>query len=174
MTKFKDVAHLYLGCEVKSPFMGKNQKLCGVSKILMPEGHYELDPVIEFNCNGRYEVRPTIWGGVKPLLRPLDSMTEEEVLTICKLACESVYGDYRFSKWSVERSPHELCHWDVNNKRSLYSFTVSSIDGDVLLYDGEDIDPVYIDSNYRFWYLKQGFDLFSLIPNGEAIDKTKI
>lgn len=165
MTKFKDVAHLYLGCEVAIDY----------EPIKYPNNGMLIDCVTSVSgdgigtSNGEF----VSFDKAKPLLRPLDSMTKEEVLTICKLACESVYGDYRFSKWSVERSPHELCHWDVNNKRSLYSFTVSSIDGDVLLYDGEDIDPVYIDSNYRFWYLKQGFDLFSLIPNGEAIDKTK-
>lgn len=131
MTKFKDVAHLYLGCEVKSPFMGKNQKLCGVSKILMPEGHYELDPVIEFNCNGRYEVRPTIWGGVKPLLRPLGSMTKDEKVE---------YAQQRHKYNTGNPASHITTDW---------AYKVC-------------------------WLIEHHFDLFSLIPNGEAIDKTKI
>lgn len=155
---FKDVAHLYKGVMMRT-------QMGDFPLMMYHDGNWWLD-TIAYGLNA-------VEQDIKPLLRPLDSMTEEEVLTACKLACKSVYGDYRFSKWDVERSPYELCHWDVTNKRSGYSFTVSSIDGDVLLYDGEDIDPVYIDSNYRFWYLKQGFDLFSLIPNGEAIDKTK-
>ena len=156
---FKDVAHLYLGCEFVMKIKGTDS--------LTGKMVFSTDALSATLTNGVDKITPI------PLLRPLDSMTEEEVLTVCKLACKSIYGDYRFSKWAVERSPHELCHWDVTNKRSGHSFTVSSIDGDVLLYDGEDIDPVYIDSNYRFWYLKQGFDLFSLISNGGAIDKTK-
>lgn len=167
MIKFKEVAHLYLGCEVEWGFDGRKKKgeLVGKDERY---GWQVFDPsnVIVPYQQCRIEL-------IKPLLRPLSSMTDEEVLAICKRACENVYGDYRFSKWTVGKSPHEMCHWDVTNKSSRHSFTVSSIDGDVMLYDGQEVDHVYINSNHRFWYLKHGFDLFDLIPNGEAIDKTK-
>lgn len=150
--EIKDYLHLYLGCELE-----RGGRVTGAL----------LDAANEAAFNA--------WEDCRPILRPLTDMTEEEVLELCKVASPEIFGDYRFSKWIVERSPHEYCHWTVSNKNSLDYFNISSVDGDVDIYgkDGE-FDPTNIDSNYRFWYLKKGFDIFDLILEGLAIDKTTL
>lgn len=114
---------------------------------------------------------------VKLVLRPLSDMSEEEILEVCKLASPEAFGDYRFSKWKVQLDPKSdnvWQAWEVTNERSSYCFMVYAQDGDVYLYDGDDIDTSLINANYRFWYLSKGFDLFGLQEKGLAIYKTDV
>lgn len=166
----KDYLHLYLGCEVIIKPADDDRR---IGLFIGYADEHRLSARIKFRSNtpeGRVNLL-----FLKPILRPLSDMTDEEVLELCKVASPEIFGDYRFSKWKAERSPHEICHWTVSNKNSLDWFNVSSADGDVDIYgkDGE-FDPTNIDSNYRFWYLKKGFDLFGLIESGLAINKTKL
>lgn len=169
MTKdIRDYLHLYLGCEVEWGFDGRKKK--GV--LIGKDERYGWQIFDPLNVIVPYQYCRTDL--LKPILRPLSDMTEEEVLELCKTASPTFFGDYRFAKWEANRSPHEMCHWTVTNKNSIYCFNVSSVDGDVYISDEDgDIDLVSIDGNYRFWYLKKGFDIFGLIEAGLAINKTK-
>lgn len=127
MTKFKDVAHLYMGCEVEWGFEGRKKKgqLVGNGERY---GWQIFDPsnaIVPYQqC--RIEL-------IKPLLRPLDSMTEDEM--------------------------DDVCRYTRDAQRTIgfrFSVGIEFIQPDLFNY-----------------FLKQGFDLFGLIPNGEAIDKTK-
>lgn len=159
--KIEDYLHLYFGCEVFDSFKLDGKEYSQTIKLSVSNFQWVCDCIV----GGRHRL----------ILRPLSDMTEEEVLELCKTASPVIFGDYRFAKWEVERSPHEICHWTVTNKNSIDYFNISSTDGDVDIYakDGQP-DPTNIDNNYRFWYLKKGFDLFGLIDAGLAIDKTKL
>lgn len=126
MTKFKDVAHLYLGCEciIGDPSWE--------SQNISPE---DVAPYTDPNFGKPIK---TVMGletiqhhlhHLKPILRPLGSMTEEE-----------------HEQWKGVR---------FSDKMKLY--------------------PLYSDNDFNSfkWLLSKHFDLFDLIPNGEAIDKAK-
>lgn len=181
MTKdIRDYLHLYLGCEIEHDKKVYRGTLIGISA-----GFHTAEIHCDFfkkNSHGHRVPKDKDFGTfhiqicrIKPILRPLSDMSDEEVLELCKTASPTIFGDYRFAKWEANRSPHEMCHWTVTNKNSTYRFNVSSVDGDVYISaeDG-DIDLVSIDGNYRFWYLKKGFDIFGLIDAGLAIKKNEI
>lgn len=70
MTKFKDVAHLYLGC-----------------KMILPEGTiFDLKPL---HIPNNWEV-VEIFDRAKPILRPLSDMTDDEAY--CALFSHPFYG----------------------------------------------------------------------------------
>lgn len=168
--ELKDYLHLYLGCECNHP--------SDLAPFLFVGINSDGKPLLKGDWSGGTHNITQIgwveWGDFKLTLRPLSDMTDEEVMEICRVASPEVWGDYRFNKWEVKKSPHkELFHWDVTNKGTTDVFCVSSIDGDVDVYCDGGIDPTCIDSNYRFWYLRKGFDIFDLIEEGLAIDKTK-
>lgn len=112
MTNFKDVAHLYLGCEV---LVGDPN-----GDIDFPE----LNP--RLLC---YIIEDTTELVITPILRPLSDMTKKEG-----------------NEWSEIK---ERCWLD-------------------------DKLPLHGLAEMTKWLLSKKFDLFELIPNGEAIDKTKI
>jgi len=97
------------------------------------------------------DVKPEM---VKPILRPLSDMTEEEAKEVV---------NRQFKSWSIPiyEGHSSLCidvkfQIDVGNK-----FNHTQID-----YDRISPDAFH-------YLLKQGFDLFNLIPAGLAVDKTK-
>lgn len=115
---------------------------------------------------------------IKPILRRLEDITEEEILKVCKLASPEAFGDFRFAKWEVNKDPKWGKDWKaylVTNKNAEYEFVVDVIDGDITIYhkDG-DYEPTIINNNYRFWYLKNFFDIFGLIDDNLALDMSKV
>lgn len=122
MTKFKDVAHLYLGCEC----------ILDGEKVKLSAYHIEF------------------WNdGIKPLLRPLDSMTEEE--------------------WLANRDKFSF---DVISAYSSRNETFCDKPKIVLIFENR-LNTNTLRFKDGLELIKMGFDLFSLIPNNEAIDKTK-
>lgn len=96
------------------------------------------------------------WFEVKPILRPLSDMTEEEAVEVAKL-----------SEWE----PHFR---DVKVERTQYGDLVVRWDG--CLEGGEVFNATgaefYCQEQFHY-LLSRGFDLFNLIESGLAIDSTK-
>ena len=65
-TKFKDVAHLYIGCELA---IEDSERKCKLAGINYSDG---------FSINDEYNFRFKKYFPFKPLLRPLLDMTKEE------------------------------------------------------------------------------------------------
>jgi len=116
MTKnIKDYLHLYLGCEV----VFEKCSYHFVHSLYIHRGDKK-----ELNEFLLYEISRASGLIIKPLLRPLYDMNDDERLERDRFAgLETPY---------------------------YYHFPLETV-----------------------WYLKQGFDLFNLIPEGLAIDKTK-
>ena len=152
----KDYLHLYLGCMVQHPALSNPRELTASWMVSL------IDKGIE----------------VKPILRPLSDMTEEECLRLCEFTSPTIFGDFRYKKWKVikEREWDETQkNYAVKREGDEHSFTIDCIDGDIFLWcDDEYIDAPYMNFNYRFELLKMEFDLFGLIDEGLAIDKTKL
>ena len=111
---------------------------------------------------------------VKPILRPLSDMTEEEAIKLCSIYSPEAFGDYRFSKWVAVRDEENFCY-NVTNKKSDFSFSVDIEEMHIKVYDGgSDTYPSIEKHTYFTEYLCMGFDLFGLINRNLAIDKTKL
>lgn len=113
-TKFKDVAHLYLGCEIKT------EEGVGTLNEVSTEKSDEAF-ITSYDLVSAYPK----YDEFKPILRPLSDMSVTE-------------RDTAYAQYEIERTMIE-----AGAARTAY-------------------------------LLSLGFDLFGLIENGEAIDKTKL
>lgn len=139
--KFKDVAHLYLGCDIKCVDAGSssdNEYFGRVSKLSAL--------LLDKYTNGKW----------KPLLIPLDKMSEEDAIELCEY-----YGGYG----------------DLPGKRT-YETWLNSF-GNIIVSWGKGLREKWSPSDCNVWkpeqiliFLSKGYDIFNLIPSGEAIDKT--
>lgn len=126
--KFKDVANLYLGCEVL--FQNEIHFLCGMDRPYKTNDKTLISISVRPNDKGFRSVLHSItdFSLFKPLLLPLSAMTEEDF----KECGKTGFGG-------------------VNAGNSYYQ--------------------TYSASAFTY-LLSKGYDLFQLIPSGEAIDKT--
>lgn len=156
MKELKDYLHLYLGCEVELNNGGSkvyNRKLVAVGGV-----DDELYCKLRLGKAGKGQLVHGIFlkeGRVKPLLRPLSDMTEEEMRGWALIAAprENMTDDY------IKKS-HEDFLKQVS-KKGLDAFEVNS---------GE----FHLAFELTHYLLSLHFDLFGLIESGLAIDKTKL
>jgi hypothetical protein len=164
MTKdIKDYLHLYLGCEVAC-----------YSDHLRPEMEFErnatLDGIVNDSSRNEHPVKVSFhnegfkyrshycykFNEVKPLLRPLSDMTEEEVIKYLRLKHNAYSGEYEIK---------------LRDNGFWWLFKTIASD-EKFKFFGEMLDESNSDQ-FR-WLLSKGFDLFGLIEAGLAIDKTKL
>lgn len=156
MKKFKDY-HLYLGCK----FIGKYKGWV-----------HENNPM--FLCLD--DLRPDKFEYIKLVLRPLSSMTDEELCELVNICLMSIYGytpSYKVSDVLSEsdNSRGVICFTTDLEKKERYGLTIE--------YNGIEFS---IDSNKMnipvfslvTELLKLHFDLFGLIESGEALDSTTV
>lgn len=143
--KIEDYLHLYLGCEV----------ICTDETASSDYEYYGRRGKVTGLLLSKYSTCK--WS---LLLRPLSSMTEEEAIELVKLSESESYGDHpAVRKYETYR----------NNF------------GQLVLSWGEGLREKNIPEEKKIFtpeemrlLLKYNFDLFSLIPAGLALDKTKI
>ena len=167
-TKFKDVAHLYLGCELDTDCHGQ-----GIQGH-MPISFKELDA--DNLATILYQLSNDDWGHYcKPILRPLSDMSEEELIELLTNVYESIYG--------IAHEPFKdvILHAEGNDKVGLVCkcYMGQRIGFSIEVERGVDIssDGLHLMVNQfdcTKWLLSKHFDLFGLIENGEALDKTKL
>lgn len=132
--KFKNVAHLYLGCNIMLEDIF-NARIVGFDDkkpIVKDSKHFE-------------KVIVNDWGLIKPILRNLEDMTEEEKIYIV----ENI--TYRHVKFSNAKNAISCFDWNRYGKKNI-ELCVQEFP----------------------YLLKQNFDLFNLIPSGQAIDQSTI
>jgi len=72
------------------------------------------------------------------ILRPLLSITDEEAIDVAKCTHITTFMSPNYKKWIVTRKSEFLT---VSSKFSAHSFTIDFTDGQVLMYNDDDIDP---------------------------------
>lgn len=135
-TQWKDVAHLYIGCLVHRKEYNRTQPL--TTSLLW---HLEQDPNEQFY-------------GYKPILRRLESMTEEEALHLASL---SEYPDH-FNDVKAEKN--QFGDWIVTWQGIEESRNIFNSTGEMF----------YCSEQFQY-LLKKGFDLFQLLDSGQAIEQ---
>lgn len=151
----KEYLHLYLGCEVMGILLDEPRKgyLTGI------HGEYgaEIQFFNEDGVNVSEEPEYNEYQQVKPILRPLSDMTEEEAFWLC-----DYFGGYG----------------DLPGQRK-YETYQSAFDKMVVSW-GTTMREKWIPADCEVWkpeqtkyLLSKSFDLFDFIKEGLAIDKTK-
>lgn len=118
-------------------------------------------------------------------LRLLSSLTDEEILELCKFVEPEEFGDYRYKSWKIERKKDNLTHYAcVTMEGNSFEYKIDLIDGDINLYNGGD-QQMCVKTHYKQWYFQNGFavplffglghwaDGKNAIELNIAIDKTK-
>lgn len=116
---------------------------------------------------------------VKPFLRPLSSMTEEEAAQVGEI----VFGKHDSVKWRSRAERNEkgdIKYYTVYRKYYELFLTIDVPTGEVECYrenkesPGLDDKEIYNNQHKVTAYLlSESFDLFGLIESGLAINKTK-
>lgn len=144
-TKLTDVIHFYLGCEVLTN-QGKGSLIGVFTSDQDPSERISLEDG-DCDCIEWY----------KPILRQLDSITEEDRTILF----ENVFG--KFYNYLYQ-------HYRVGNV-----FTAEKVDHIDGFTKGHVTLSLSSFSPKNFQYLlSKGFDLFGLIESGQAIDKNKM
>jgi len=144
--KFKDVQHLYSGCELYT----------GTGKVTLIATQMETlvckQRTIVLNGNQIHELH----GEFKPLLRPLSSMTEEDAIHMASLT----EHESHFINAVCQRNKFDdlIVVWD------------SPVDG---LVSYNSTGELFWCAEQVLWLTKNGFDIFNLLNSGEALDATE-
>jgi hypothetical protein len=182
MVKFKDIANLYMGCEGIAETMAKfDTKLVAYNPTNDMRNGITLDQIEQWKF--------------KPILRPLSSMTEEEDVQVANFC----FGREDFivtgRGMGYEESGHQI-HKSVKCiKMEVFCdhpMIQSYVPAALLQIDNEDdwnpiiisrfsdagkeLEDDVIEQPFQLtaYLLSKHFDIFGLIKNGEAIDKTKL
>lgn len=141
----KDYLHLYLGCEC----------------IVKEPGESAFKSVLEGIQRGKFLLKEyghlLLWEAaeIKPILRPLSDMTEEELIEQ-----ENIFKIYE-PDFEVTPDMRKNAWEKIKN------------DGIMAVEFSEDNNPLMVFELFRY-FLSKHFDLFGLIESGLAIDKTKL
>lgn len=179
--KIIDYAHLYIGCTVQSYWGTTSEKvtLVGVAEGILIYDFWRDETEVAHSWDATLESEHPD----KLLLRPLSSMTEEEIKEVLFIIMDSpvhLDKDSRFTKAefdncidSIEPDDNAIVvHFSLRCiELKLY---ISEHSGLIRLYDEDDKEQ-YFEFNPMLFkcLLSKGFDLFGLIEAGLAIDSTK-
>lgn len=175
--RIEDYLHLYLGCEVIGkpyaglPFTEKQHftvrgVLTGVSKGCVTCHFVDINGV-----KWDQETR-LVFQDVQPILRPLNSMTEEERAALWSVVFNGAHWR-KFTgstRWIPEQSLSSDPRWVLMQGVERLAIEMNGTvwaDSDLHSYKHNQHEVTR-------WLLSKGFDLFSLIPSGLAIDKTTL
>ncbi len=161
-TNFQDVAHLYIGCKIKTKegigtFSALHTPGTVKPKSAIPITSYDL---IKSDLHFKE---------VKPMLRLLNDMTEAEAKQICKIVSEP-YLSYNIFKERVHISTTSTTEGHKDDS-SIWLF----YDGQTALYrnngdwGGSRMEQLKNPYLLMLYLIKQRFDLFSLIKNKQAV-----
>jgi hypothetical protein len=163
MKNLKDYLHFHIGSEIQYPDTdGKLiiARLTGVSRAdgvettyikRKKKGHCMGD-YLSWEPNGHHNSNAL---NIKPILRPLSNMTEDEAVELVKIRSTT----YRWVTAEVVNQHILRFEFEYESSRRRRSTT--------LRFD--ELSPEEVR-----YLLSKGFDLFGLIEAGLAIDKTKL
>lgn len=167
MTKFSEVSHLYLGCELIGSFRLEPRKgyLTGITNggEDVEIQFFEEDGINVFESPEFNTVKE-----IKPILRPISDMTEDEMKEIFNLIFKRIFPPSgNILLFDLGKKEERRVLWTGVERVGIDLSGDIWADSDLHIYK---FNPHLITA----YLLKQRFDLFELIKNGEAIDKTTL
>lgn len=176
MKKIEDYLHLYVGCEVAAPNPYDDHGV-EIAKGLLTGIHGEYGPEIQFIIDGNTEEDPDYveFLKVKPILRRLSSMTEEEQKELWRLVFSMGHGNEftdRFKDFTGRvQFIDEKTYYNVPRHVMMQGVERLGIESDGTVWADCDLHKWrHNQHEVTRWLLSKGFDLFGLIDEGLAID----
>lgn len=185
--KIQDYLHLLIGCDV----LVQGEERTGILTGIM-NGGYECEIQYRLLDNPHHleeEPESANYLDVKPILRPLSDMTDQEIITASKFIC-AIPNEKEFNYeiqrchnsvgarfWSgIFTSGQYFSIWNEKNKPGGTGHV------EVGWYSDQKIDKRKTRELWKvggcheltIYLLKQAFDLFELIPSGLAIGSTTL
>ncbi len=160
MKEIKDYIHLYLGCQIQ---IIKATHHFVTELFIMDGDVVKLTPKILHRLEGG--------AIVKPVLRPLSSITEDQMVEIFKKISLFDLSECQFEHGADDKE----CKW-VNAIMGGSVIDCIEYDGHLFYTMNNDgtFDPINPQWEVTVILLKMGFDLFNLIYRDLAIDSTTI
>lgn len=187
----KDFLHLYLGCEVQvttssATFTGE---MLGyyIDEWYEKEEKVSIQVLINRNTRTLFTYAGE---NVKPILRPLSDMTDEEALKVAMIALkrdnanglritrtpERNYVSIWYNQW-LPMGDYQKAQWDecdleicISDDFTIYNHAFYRKGNGTAVGN----EPLYRQHEIATFLLSKGFDLFQLIEVGLAIDKTTL
>ena len=169
-TKFKEVAHLYLGCNVQ--VKEGIARMCEITKAsnCSDRIRVKFEWVVKkyYDADGSHresssDAHDYYLGHeeIKPILRPLSDMTEEEMKQLYSLVFGKQFCGDNITHRDIGDKKERWVLWSGVERLFIYK------DGDI----GADSDLHYYtvhQPTIMKWLLSKQFDIFNLIELGEA------
>lgn len=169
----KDYIHYYIGCDV---IYNKRRWSLFMYDVWNNEAHIDIT-----DDSGRVEI--TDVGDVKPILRRLEDMTEEDMIGLLQsmvpVDMEDKPSDDDYDLEMFYNDDGLMVDSDIiigaNYTCICFNGQIAIREcGSVIMFDEKDMQrPVNIPQAFHY-LLKQGFDLFGLIDAGVALDAKHI
>lgn len=166
MKKAADYLHLYINANIQVEYGFENDKAIGILTGFRAGAGWEVWPhaTISVRMKIGERVIPKIVRDdlIKPILRPLSDILNTESFMVYKMYFEKETAlDFSGDNGSVYYNPKQV---RVQASHALRIFNGQD-------YETGDFTKV---CQLVPYLLSKGFDLFNLIPEGLAIDKTKL
>lgn len=160
--KLQDYLHYYMGCRVEAYPFGGQQKRTECGRLV----GIGIHDIVNIKFDTWQSVADVSMSRVKPILRRLEGMTEEERKTIWWVIFGRVFPDSGNVLWFEKETTSSCKRWCM----------MSGVERVGIEMNGN----VWADSDLSNWkfnphvithyLLQQSFDLFGLIDAGLAID----
>ena len=181
MREIKDYLHLYLGCECE--FNPPHQKIgTGLLEQIDVNG---ICVIADIGITRTIKIQ-----FLRPILKPIAALDDLDCIKIAEI----IYGRPDSVKWRVEKrfsSNAKLSFFNVYRRHYSKSFTIDVPTGEIECYEKEIATtaiPEPLNDNEKVtekdiynrqhevtrFFLSHGYDIFGLIEDGIAIDKTKL
>jgi len=173
MVQLKDVIHLYLGCEVTTGgWMPKVKKQECEINLLSVDWERQVSRVGWFYPSYDKCIKSEAWEiptkDIKPILRKLSDMTEEEAIFIAKIV---LFENYHGFTGRAEKYNDRYVVWDKGNSEGDHVEIL--FDGQIVRWVQSKVEDAPYECCYEIfpYLLSHHFDLFNLISSSQAIDK---
>lgn len=154
----KDYLHLYLGCEV------------GIKDGGILYGNEKMTEINTYGYVHLYE-RDGYWpiDQIKPILRPLSDMSEEERKELWKYIFKREFNENGIIVFRKDRTTSTEPRYVMSSGLERLGIEMNGT-----IWADSDLSPFkHNQHEVTLWLLSKRFDLFGLIESGLAIDKTK-
>lgn len=177
--KIQDYLHFYIGSQIKIEYGFPDEKKIGLLTGFRAGAGWEIWPHEEawIRVPKGERVIPAIVRPdlVKPILRNLADITDEEMIAVCEFYNPLPFQVGKRANWVVDRTcTGEYQYIGLKNDRNDFSFNMDCKYWALEMYNKQEQCEAQCQMKSIQYLLSKGFDLFELIESGLAINKTTL
>lgn len=171
--------HFYIGSEIQIEYGYHDDKKVGILTGFRAGAGWEIWPHKEMFVKmpvGERVVPAIVRDDlVKPILRNLADITDEEMIAVCELYNPLPFQVGKRANWVVDRTfTGDYQYIGLKNDRNDFSFNMDCKYWALEMYNKQDQCEAQCQMKSIQYLLSKGFDLFELIESKLAINKSTI